>query len=65
MKIIKKGVVPKKDKTFQWTCNGCDSLIESGRNEGRYESDSRDGDAIVAKCPVYQKETWIAETLFK
>lgn len=63
MKIIRRG--PKDSElTHRWTCRKCGSLIEAKRSEGRDIADDRDGDAIVFKCPVCEREHWVSKEKF-
>lgn len=63
IKIIKKGHV--NPKPYKTTCNTCKTVFTCLKDDGRYVPDSRDGDAIVVKCPGCNEEIWIAVELFK
>jgi hypothetical protein len=53
---------PKGHKsTWQFTCNGCEAVLEAERSDGMIVHDPapRDGPAIVFTCPHCCKQTWL------
>lgn len=48
---------------YQLTCKDCKSLLEVEAQDGRFVSDSRDGDAYVFTCPICKTENWVAASL--
>jgi hypothetical protein len=59
MKIISS---PNKNWTMKVDCR-CGGKLEASRSDFRYVSDSRDGNAIVCKCPICKQDIWIAAEL--
>ena len=64
MEVIKPGRKPE-NKQHEWTCKNCKAVVRAKMGEGRYQSDQRDGDAIVYKCPECKTENWVAVSLFR
>jgi hypothetical protein len=48
MKVIKSG---KMHKPFQLTCNTCECVVETTKNELEFEGDWRDGNYYSFDCP--------------
>lgn len=63
MKIIKQGKIPE-NKSHQWTCNNCKSVIESCLKEGKITYDQRDGDFVRFSCPVCLFENCVSVSKF-
>ncbi len=63
VKIITQGKIA--EKAFRTTCNKCETVFECVKSDGEFVTDSRDGDAIVVKCPVCKNEIWIDVALFR
>lgn len=63
MKIIRRG--PPTKAPYQFTCKGCQSVLEVTTDDGRLVYDSRDGNAYVFKCVVCQAENWINASLLE
>lgn len=59
VKIIRQGKL-SADEVYQAECNQCGTVLEFQRKEARFESDQRDGDALVVTCPTCQHEIWTA-----
>lgn len=57
MKIIKPGCLTDKS-VHRGTCQFCGCVIEFERWEARFQSDQRDGDALIMKCPTCNREIW-------
>lgn len=64
MKIIKEGKRPD-DRTHQWECVRCESIIESRACEGNISLDQRGGDFYRFKCPVCTYENHVAAKFFR
>lgn len=58
MKILKSGT-KNKAKEITTDCR-CGCKFRFNVSEARFESDQRDGDAYVIKCPECQHENWIS-----
>jgi hypothetical protein len=52
---------PRTTPIYRLTCSNakCAAVMECSEDELRYESDQRDGDAYVLRCPHCKSETWI------
>ena len=64
MEVIKKGKKPE-DKSCDWKCKRCNSVVRAKQSEGRQIHDQRDGDSVVLNCPECGIENWICNSLFK
>lgn len=64
MEIIKRGVNPS-DKSAEFSCNSCNTILRAKRSEGQYQSDQRDGDYIIFSCPVCQHRISVSVKAFK
>ena len=62
MKIIKSGKT-KKPKPTTAECMDCDCKFSFTKDEARFVSDQRDGNAYVVKCPECKHENWIDASL--
>lgn len=60
MKIITRGT-PLRQKSYQATCRKCGCVFQFQREEAKYVSDQRDGDALVIKCPEHgcEEPAWV------
>lgn len=52
----------KNDTPRTAQCRHCKSLLSFRPSEAKPVPDSRDGDALVFKCPCCQKDVWVSET---
>lgn len=60
MKIITPGKLPQ-EKVYTTTCRNCGCRFEFTRDDARYVSDQRDGDALTVRCPQQgcNTEKWV------
>ncbi len=65
MKVLKKGKGSPNDKSARFTCDGCGSLLEAKKSEGKYVSDWRDGDYVEVKCPECKAKNIVSAGLFQ
>jgi RNase P subunit RPR2 len=63
VKVIK--LREPKPALTRFTCGGCGSFIEAGKDDGKYINDQRDGDCVSIRCPVCGRESFISVGHFK
>jgi len=63
MKTIK---LPKTAPRYHLTCSNanCEAVMEATKDDLRFVSDQRDGDAYALICPHCGKETWFSSLCF-
>lgn len=61
MEIIKAGKLPGQ-RTYTTTCGNCGCRFKFKASEAKFESDQREGDALVVKCPTRKcgEKIWVA-----
>lgn len=64
MEILSRGKLPS-EKSYDWTCRDCKSVIRSKVSDGEIIYDLRDGDCCKTKCPVCNRDTYIDLKLYK
>ncbi len=64
MEIIKKGIKPS-EKSAEFSCRTCKSVLKAKMSEGNYQSDQRDGDYVVFSCPVCLDKPVVSVKAFK
>lgn len=52
VEILKRGVDPRAEKTFEVQCIHCKSLLRFRTGEARFVPDQRDGSYYAIDCPV-------------
>jgi len=57
MKIISQGIRPE-DRVCQGRCNGCRNVDEYTVGEARVQTDQREGNFYVVKCPTCQGDVY-------
>lgn len=63
MRILETGVLPEH-RVYRARCNHCQTLFEFGAKEARPVTDRRDGDAVVAPCPLCACDVWAANQVY-
>lgn len=59
MNIIKEGKLPEH-KIYRTDCNNCGTIFEFEQFEARFISDFRDGNCLMAHCPLCKKEVYVS-----
>ena len=64
MKVIKQGPDTTKPFTYTATCADCKTELLVEEKDMRFAADERDGNAMVYKCMVCERENWVSSREF-
>jgi hypothetical protein len=63
MEILRRGKNPE-EKSAEFSCRNCKTELRANRSEGQDYFHQKDGNSCIFKCPVCDKEIWVALSQF-